>query len=79
MTKKKKIILSIVGIVLLLITQFISFLFYVQYSTVYFGYEGDQFIERIGGPYHIPLIIMIIAGIGIIILIVYLIKLSKKK
>ena len=78
MTKKKKIILSIVGIVLLLITQFISFLFYVQYSTVYFGYEGDQFIERIGGPYHIPLIIMIIAGVGIVILIVLLFKINNK-
>ena len=79
MTKKKKIILSIVGIVLLLITQFISFLFYVEYNTIYFGYEGDQFVETIGGPYWIPFMIMVIAGIGIIVLIIYLIKLSKKK
>lgn len=78
MTNKKKIILSIVGIVLLLITQFISFLFYMEYKTVYFGTENGQFVESIGGPYIIPFSIMLIAGIGIIVLIIYLIKLNKK-
>lgn len=79
MTKKKKIILSIVGIVILLITQFISFLFYTEYKKLYFGYIDDQFVESIGGPYIIPFSIMVAAGIGIIVLIIYLIKLSKKK
>ena len=79
MTNKKKIILSIVGIVLLLIVQFISFLFYMEYKTVYFGTENGQFVESIGGPYIIPFSIMVVAGIGIVVLIIYLIRLCKKK
>ncbi|MBR3250982.1 MAG: hypothetical protein IKF80_04675 [Erysipelotrichaceae bacterium] len=80
MTKKKKILLSILAIIGLLIGEFIAFLFYSEYSTVYFGYEGDQFVERIGGPYLIPLLAMLAMGVLFVAAFIYLfVQIFKKE
>lgn len=79
MTKKKKIIGSILVIFGLLIGEFVAFLFYSAYSTVYFGYEGDQFVESIGGPYIIPFLAMLVMGVMLIITVIYLIVQIFKK
>lgn len=80
MTKKKKILLSILAIIGLLIGEFIAFLFYSEYSTVYFGYEGDQFVERIGGPYLIPLLAMLAMGVLLVAAFIYLfVQIFKKE
>lgn len=72
MTRKKKIISAILAIVGLLIGEVVAFVFYSEYSTVYFGYEGDQFVERIGGPYWIPMLAMLVMGILLVVAFVYL-------
>ena len=80
MTKKKKILLSILAIIGLLIGEFIACLFYSEYSTVYFGYEGDQFVERIGGPYLIPLLAMLAMGVLFVAAFIYLfVQIFKKE
>jgi len=79
MTKKKKIITSILLILGLLIGEFVAFLFYSEYSKVYFGYEGDMFVERIGGPYWIPLCAMLVMGVLLIATFIYLVVQIFKK
>ena len=79
MTKKKKIIISILLIVALLVGEFVALMFYSEYSKLYFGYEGDVFVERIGGPYWIPLLAMIIMGIMLVITFIYMIVQIFKK
>ena len=74
------ILLSILAIIGLLIGEFIAFLFYSEYSTVYFGYEGDQFVERIGGPYLIPLLAMLAMGVLFVAAFIYLfVQIFKKE
>jgi len=80
MTKKKKIITSILIIIGLLIGEFVAFLFYSEYSTVYFGYEDGRFVESIGGPYLIPLLAMLVMGVVLIGMIIYLfVQIFKKE
>ena len=79
MTKKKKIIISILLIVALLVGEFVALMFYSEYSKLYFGYDGDVFVERIGGPYWIPLLAMIIMGIMLVITFIYMIVQIFKK
>ena len=81
MSKKKKILLACLLIVILLVVQVVAYAFYLDYSKLYFHYEGDMFVESIGGPYWIPLTIMLIAGVMIIVTIIFIIvtALRKKK
>ena len=79
MSKKKKIISSIALMFALLIGEFVAFLFYSEYSKVYFGYEGGVFVESIGGPYWIPLLAMAIMGVLLLLTIIYLIVTIIKK
>jgi hypothetical protein len=79
MTKKKKIILAILAILALLIGEVIALVFYSEYSTVYFGYEGDVFVERIGGPYWIPMAAMFVMGILLVAAVIYLAVLIFRK
>ncbi|MBP5278996.1 MAG: hypothetical protein J6Z03_00800 [Erysipelotrichaceae bacterium] len=79
MSKKKKILITILVMIALLIGMFVAFLFYSEYSKVYFGYEGDVFVESIGGPYWIPLLAMAIFAILFIASFIYLIVQIVKK
>ncbi|MBO7698225.1 MAG: hypothetical protein J6S38_04215 [Erysipelotrichaceae bacterium] len=79
MSKKKKILITILVMIALLIGMFVAFLFYSEYSKVYFGYEGDVFVESIGGPYWIPLLAMAIFVILFIASFIYLIVQIVKK